>query len=204
MVRDIGLAGFSFARHVVGIITRPYETYRHIVEHGSTWELVYIGVLCALYFFVAALLRTSLYAPFLLTRQFFTVFGVTGLTFLFIVGIYWASGRMFRHVSIKGILMGWGYSLVPTLLWFWMTSILYVIVPPPRTTSVLGVAFSIVYLLLSATLLFWKITLSYLALRFGLRLDLMKILLINLIILPLIGLYSIEMYRLGIFRVPFI
>lgn len=204
MMRDIGLAGFSFAQHVVGIITRPYETYRRIIDHGSAWELVYVAVLCAIYFLVAALLRTSLYTPFLLTRQFFSVFGATGVTFFLIVGVYWLSGSIFRRVPVRGILMGWGYSLIPTLLWFWMTSVLYIIVPPPRTTSVLGVAFSIVYLLLSATLLFWKITLSYLALRFGLRLDLTKILLINLIILPLIGLYSIEMYRLGIFRVPFI
>lgn len=204
MVRDFVLSGFSFARHCLGLVTRPYETYRRIVDRQNVWELLYIFIVCAVYFIFAASLRTSIYTPFLLTRQFFTAFGTTGVTYFLVVGMYWLAGRCFGKPSFRAVLVGWGYSLLPTLAWFWMTSFLYIIIPPPRTTSFWGVAFSIVYLLLTVTLLFWKITLSYLALRFSLRLDLLKILLINVILLPLLGLYSIEMYRLGIFRVPFI
>jgi len=53
-------------------------------------------------------------------------------------------------------------------------------------------------------LFFWKIILSYLALRFGMKLDLMRIFGILVVSLPILGVYSFGMYRLGIFRVPFL
>ena len=181
-------AGISFGRTLVGIAMRPYETYRRIVGRASLWEMVYIAVLLSLYCVSARI-------------QIVPVV----LTYCMTVGIFWWIGRMMgAKGKLQGFMMGWGYTLIPTLVWFWGTSILYVLVPPPRTTSPQGLLFSVLYLLFSATLLFWKVTLSYLALRFGLRLDLGKISVVCAIALPFLMLYSIGMYRLGIFRIPFI
>ncbi|OGG30435.1 hypothetical protein A3A63_03000 [Candidatus Gottesmanbacteria bacterium RIFCSPLOWO2_01_FULL_46_9] len=199
------VSGISFGRNCIGIVTRPYETYRRIVEHGSLLELAYIGVVLTMYFVVASIVKTSLLWPFLLTRQFIVLTSATALTFLFVVALFRIAGNLVgAKGTLRGLALGWGYSLLPTLAWFWMTSLLYIFLPPPRTTSSQGVAFSIVYLLVSATLLFWKVILSYLALRFSLRLDLGKIILVCAMVFPVLGFYTLLMYRLGIFRVPFI
>ena len=198
------ISGISFGRNCVGIITRPYEAYRRIVERGSVWELVYIGTLLTVYFVVASIVKTSLFWPLLLTRQFIVLMSATALTFLFVVALFKLAGNAVGGKgTLRGVALGWGYSLLPTLAWFWMTSLLYVFLPPPRTTSLLGVSFSILYLLVSATLLFWKVILAYLALRFSLRLDLGRIILVCVMVFPVLGLYTLAMYRLGIFRVPF-
>ena len=205
MVQQLLASGIAFGRNMVGIITRPYETCRRIAVRGTLWELVYIGVILIFYFATAAIVKTSLFRPFLLTRQFVLLGAATLATFLFAVSLFWQVGRWFgAQGNFRGLILGWGYGLVPTLVWFWMTSLLYVAIPPPRTTSPLGIVFSIVYLLISATLFFWKIILSYLSLRFGLRLDFAKIIGVCAVVLPILGAYSFGMYRLGIFRIPFL
>lgn len=194
MAHSIGIIGVAFGRNIVGIITRPYETYRRIVEHGILWELGYIGMLLGVYFFAASRIKYQ-----------FVVFPAAALTYVFAVTLFWLAGRLVGSKGTwKKIALGWGYSLIPTLSWFWMTSLLYVIIPPPRTTSAWGIAFSILYLLLSSVFLCWKVILSYLTLRFALKLDLGKILIVSAMTLPIIALYSIGMYRWGIFRIPFI
>jgi cation transporter-like permease len=205
MVKLLALSGIAFGQNIVGIITRPYETYRRIVNKGSLWETVYIGICLALYFLTAAMVKTSLFRPFLMTRQFFLLATAAIATFLLAVFLFWQVGHLFgAKENSRGFILGWAYSLVPTLVWFLMTSLLFVALPPPRTTSIPGVMFSIVYLLISATLLFWKMILAFLSLRFGLRLDLGRIIAVCAIVLPILGAYSFGMYRLGIFRIPFI
>jgi hypothetical protein len=205
MEHSLVVSGIAFGRNCIGIITRPYETYRRIIEHGSWGELGYIGVVLSLYFMVASIVKTSMFRPFLLTRQFVLLTSATALTFLLVVTLFYVVGKIVGTKGIwKDVALGWGYSLIPTVTWFWMTSLLYIILPPPRTTNASGITFSIVYLLISGILLSWKIILSYLTLRFGLRLGLGKITIVCLIVLPILGLYSIFMYRIGIFRIPFL
>lgn len=195
----------GFGLHVLGLFTKPYETYRDIVDRPKAGELTCIAMVAALYFAVASLVKTALFRPFLLTKQWVILFSAFLLTFFIAVSLFWFVGGMVgRTGKLKGFMLGWGYSLVPTILWFWMTSLLYVLIPPPRSTSGLGIVFSALYLIISITLLFWKITLAYLSLRFGLRLDLGKIVFVSSIVLPLLGIYSYSMYYLGIFRIPFI
>ena len=205
MSNNILLAGFSFSQHCVGIVTRPYETYRRIVDRATTLELLYIGVCVFIYLALASAVKQSLFHPFLLTQQFILL-GVGALvTFALADGLFWQIGKWLGATgNLRGFTVAWGYTLIPTFVWFLGTSILYLVLPPPRTTSVLGITFSVVFLLFSDILLFWKIILSYLALRFGLRLDLVKILAVSVIVLPILGLYSVGMNKLGLFRVPFI
>lgn len=199
------VSGIEFGRHSIGIVTRPYETYRRIVERGKLGELGYLGALLCSYFALASVVKTAAFRPFLLTREFAVLVCASVATYLFMAGLLWAIGqRLGGKGTLRGFLLGWAYTLYPTLLWFLATSLLYVFLPPPRTTQPMGVAFSLVYLVFSATLFFWKITLAYLALRFGMKLTLFKILIVSVIAAPCIGAYSIGMYKLGIFRIPFI
>lgn len=195
----------DFGRNIIGLVTRPYETCRRIVEKANLLELVYVGAVLALYFVLASLVKVASFRPFLLTRQFFVLAGAAGVTYCLVVAISWGIGRLVgASGKFRGLAVLWGYSLIPTVIWFFVTSVLYVLLPPPRTTSIRGVIFSVLFLVFSVTLFLWKTTIAYLSLRFGLKLDLGKILLVCVLVFPLLGLYSIGMYRLGIFKIPFI
>lgn len=199
------VAAAVFVRTIVGILLRPYETYRRIIRDASLWELPFIAVLLGMYFALASIVKTASFRPFLLTKQFLLLAGAAGATFLFVVGLMWVVGRIVGGKGQLGKLtIAWGYTLVPTVIWFLATSLLYVALPPPRTTSIAGVAFSLLFLVFSATLFFWKGMLTYLTMRFGLKLDLPRIAVMTAICLPIIGIYSLVMYRMGIFRVPFL
>lgn len=195
----------AFCRRVTGLVFRPYETCRKIAHEGKLLELVYVGLILAFYFTLASLVKVAAFRPFLLTRQFFVLSGGAALTYVVAVGLLWGAGRLVgARVNLKGLAVVWGYSLLPTVIWFLATSLLYVILPPPRTTSWQGMVFSVVFLVFSVTLFFWKATMAYLAVRFAFRLSLGNIILVFAIVLPVLACYSVLMYRLGIFRVPFV
>jgi len=196
---------YSFARTSIGIVTRPYETYRRIIDKGMLFELVPIGILLSLYFATNAIVKAPAFRPFTLTRHFIKTSVSVVITALFVSLLLWSVGKFFGGKGeYKRFFLGWSYTLIPTLIWFLFTSLLYVFFPPPRTTEPAGIALSVVFLTISTVLFFWKIILSYLSLRFGLKLDLFRILGILVVSGPVIALYSIGMYRLGIFRVPFL
>jgi len=205
METSLIVALVDFGRNVIGLVTRPYETCRRIADHGGFGELVYAAILLAAYFAFASLVKVASFRPFLLSRQFIVLSAATGATYLFAVALFWTAGKLVgAQGKFKGLAVCWGYSLLATLTWFLATSVLYVFLPPPRTTSTAGVVFSILFLIFSVTLFFWKATIAYLTLRFGLRLNLGKIIVVLALTLPVLGLYSIGMYRLGIFRIPFL
>ncbi len=181
------IAGVSFGRNTIGLVIKPYETYRRIIDRGSAWELVYVAVL-------ASLLLVSIVKV-----------GAAAVTYTLVVSAAWFVGQCVGgRGTLKSVALGWGYTLLPTVCWFFMTSLLYVLLPPPRTTSFAGIAFSVLFLVVSATLFFWKLTLGYLTLRFGLKLDLARILVVVAVVAPIVGAWSWGMYRLGIFKVPFL
>jgi hypothetical protein len=195
----------SFGKNIIGLVTRPYETCRRIVDKGNALELGFVGVVLTLYFILASLVKVASFRPFLLTRQFFVLAGAVGVTYCLVIVLFWGIGRLLgANGRLKGLAVLWGYSLIPTVVWFFVTSVLYVVLPPPRTTSIQGVLFSLLFLIFSTTLLFWKVTITYLSLRFGLRLGLGKIVAVLGITLLILAFYSMEMYKLGIFRIPFI
>lgn len=194
-----------FLRTVVGLAIRPYETVRSTVERANVGELFYIAATLAVYFSLASVVKVAAFRPFLLTRQFIVLAAASAATYLCAVGLFWIAGKLVgAQGRFRGFMLAWGYSLIPTVIWFLATSLLYVILPPPRTTSPQGVLFSILFLVFSIALFFWKVTIGYLALRFGLRLDLGKILIVAGLSLPVLVLWSVGLYRLGIFRIPFI
>jgi hypothetical protein len=199
------ICALSFSRHVIGIAITPYQTYRVLVDRGRWGELVYIGGITAAYFALASLVKTASFRPFLLTKQFLVLTSGAIAGYLLVVGfIGFFSMILRRGKTLEGIAVAWGYTMIPTVLWFFATSLLYVILPPPRTESFAGVLFSLFYLTMSVVLLFWKIELYYLTLRFGLRLDLLRIIALTIVFLPVVFGYSMAMYALGIFRVPFL
>ena len=193
-----------FGKNVWGSGQTPYATYRRL-GYEDPAQLFIIVALVAVYFFFVSPIKLHTFHPFLLTLNTSRLLTITLLTYLAICGFLVVVGRQFNaEVTLRGVLITWGYTLIPTLLWFLVTSIFFVILPPPRHTTVAGTAFSLLYLAFSLSLLWWKGILYYLTLRFALKLDLMKIILISAFFLPLLFLYSLVLYEVGIFKVPFI
>ena len=195
----------TFFQNAVGIVTRPYETSRRIAGNPKITELpMLVGILIA-YFAVASLVKTAAFRPYLLTKQFVVLCSGAGFLYLVTVVALWKAATIIGSKGgLLNIAVAWAYTLIPTIVWFFVTSLLFVILPPPRTSSIQGIVFSILYLVFSITLLFWKIILAYLAIRFSMKLDLLRILGASVIALPVVVAACILLYRFGIFRVPFI
>lgn len=205
MSNQLLLSAVFFGKNLWGVITRPYETYRKIAAKPNYPEFIYIVFIVEFYFAVASIVKVASFRPFLLTRQFIVL--TLGAWSLFAGALLAIAlgGLIFRVANpLKKIFLPWAYTLGPTFSWFLFTSLLYVLIPPPRTTSFWGITFSILYLVVSAVLLFWKIMLSYLSIRFAYKLDLFKISAVYTLLLLTTGILSYFMYRFGIFKIPFI
>ena len=108
------------------------------------------------------------------------------------------------QLNMRRLIQLWSYTLVPTWVWFFTTSLLYVLLPPPRTMNLTGKVYSSFYVVFSMMVLFWKMILYYLTLRFGFRFDLYKIAAFSLIVVPFVIAFSVVLFRLGIFRIPYL
>jgi len=194
----------QFLKNVWGSIQSPYATYRKIVAEDP-YQLIIIFTLIAGYFFLASPLKLHTLHPFLLTVNASRLFTTVLCLYLGICFLLLGLSKLFNGVaSLRSVLMAWGYSLIPTLVWFLVTLVMYVLIPPPRTETILGRGFSLLYLTFSLSLFFWKGLLYYLTLRFALKFDLTKIILASLLFFPLLGATSYFLYIFGIFKVPFI
>jgi hypothetical protein len=108
------------------------------------------------------------------------------------------------EVELRKTLFVFAYALIPTIIWFYMNTFLYVVIPPPRNLTILGKSFSIVFITISMSLLAWKLILWYLAIRFSTKLKFYDILYITILYIAIVVPYSLFMYHLGFFRIPFL
>ena len=199
------VSGVAFGRTAIGLTVRPYETYRRIASHSRFGELLFIGIILVAYFALASIVKVATFRPFLLTQQFLILSVAALSSYIVAVGALWLAGRLVKaKFQLPTLAVAWGYTLLPTISWFLITSLLYVILPPPRTTSIMGISFSVLFLVFSATLLWWKIMLSYLTIRFVFKLDVSHIVAVCVVVIPIVAAYSALMYYLGIFKVPFL
>lgn len=191
-------------RNIWGSIHKPYTTYRAVTSEDPI-QLVFIFIFIGMYFFFISPLKLHTLHPFFLTINTYRLFTVTLTSYLLICGLFMLLGKLFKSsVSLRGINLAWGYSLIPTLIWFFTTSLFYLLLPPPRHETLLGRSFSVFFITFSIFLLYWKGLLYYLTMRFALKFDMKKIIVASAVFFPLLGLYSWSLYRLDIFRVPFI
>lgn len=199
-------AFFLFLKNTFGCLNSPYITYRKLAQSKNAFSsLIFIFFLVFLYFSFSSFLRIGKFHPLLLTLKLNLLFLGAFLGFVLMVfSLYFLGKTVGGEGDWRKIILLWSYSLLPTLFWFFMTSFLSLLFPPPRTLSFLGKIYSLFFISFSLTLFFWKLILYYLTLRFGLKLDFLKILKVSFFLGPVVISYSILMYKLGIFKVPFI
>lgn len=196
----------SLFTNLWGILQTPYQTIRRINSDGRIIQAMVLLLVIPVYTLLTAPIKYGfspgwLYLVWVFLRSTFWTY----LTyFIACLGIYYVGSRLGGERNLKGLFSGWAFSLVPTYFWFFTTAVLYVLIPPPRTTSIYGYLLSILFIAYSIALLWWKMILYYLTLRFACKLSLYKIAQASFILWPMGAIYSFVTYKLGIFKIPFI
>lgn len=192
------------------LIFAPYKTMRVLADDFDVYQVLIILTLIFGYYVYAVAIRSNALNPLLLSSSALISFLYFLLTFVLVLLFFYGAGLVLQkmgHAHVRGIrslVMTFSYSLLPTLIWFFTTSSLFLVLPPPRYPTVLGTAFSIIFIVFSVTLLLWRIILWYLSLRFVYRARFYSILIVMLAFGVWFVPYTIAMYQYGIFRVPFI
>ena len=182
---------------------------RKIAKETDYGQPIIIFLIAIGYFCYAQIVRQRTLHPLIFASSALISIVMFGITFVLVTKFFYFlyRRRTFQgahEVTYKPFVFTFAYSLLPTLIWFYATSTLYYVLPPPRTTSFLGKGFSLTFVTFSVTLLLWRIILAYLSVRFSAKASFYKVVaslvLFAMWILP----YSYFMYQLRIFRIPFI
>jgi hypothetical protein len=177
----------------------PYVTMRKISQEKDWYQVMIIFALVYIYFVFANIVRKKTLHPFIISTSSLVSFIFFIVTFFLLVGFFSLFGK-----QIKSLIFSLAYGLLPTLIWFFTSSFLYLILPPPRSFSTLSKLFSLIFISFSIVLFFWKSILFYLSLRFSLKLNFYQILYVFCLLLIWFWPYSVVLYKLKVFRVPFI
>ena len=180
------------------LIRSPYKTIRVISQDTNSSQLYVIFVLIYFYFVFADFVKPFNYTPALVYAVFLLNFLLSSVFFYFI------NVAQENRKDIRPFIMTFTYSLMPSLIWFTINTSLFLIFPPPRTTSPLGTLFSIIFIIFSLGMLFWKVQLVYLSLRFASKTSFVNIVYAVILYLCVFAPYSVLLYYAGIFRIPFI
>lgn len=194
-----------FFRHVFLLIVKPYSGMREISKEKDGVQVGILFLIVLSYFAYSRTIRVGLH-PFIVSSTTMQLFLYFIVTFLLVVGYFSKIGELLtkKPVVLSKLIMTFSYSLIPTIMWFFMTSTLYVILPPPRQITSLGKLFTVVFISVSIALLMWRFMLLYLSLRFSLKASFYQILTMIGIFLAWFLPFSYGMYLLNIFRIPFI
>lgn len=139
-------------RNGIGLVLRPYRTMRSIVANVDGVQILLI-IFAALIYQMLDRTPTVIYSAAL---------------FISLVAIISTTRKMrVDRWEIGQIVMAMVYTLIPTMIWFFVSLGLNAVLPPPRTSSVLGKILSLLYVAFSISILFWKIILTFLAIRFA-------------------------------------
>lgn len=191
---------FLVTQRTILLAISPYKTMRKISMETDYMQIVVIFLLICIYFFSANKFRPYDYEPGILFLLTFFHYAAT-VIFFYMAAIVMKKERDF---TFQSFLFTFSYALIPTIIWFAVNSWLYAILPPPRTFSFMGKSFSLVYITFSTAMLAWKIILEYLAVRFATRFSFYSIVYSILFYLVAVIPYSLFMYSLRFFRIPFL
>lgn len=173
---------------------------RAISQDTDVMQAFIILTAVVIYFFSANNFRPYTHHPALLS--FITILHILGTMLFF--ALFTSLSDKKKHTHMRPFFLLFSYALIPTLIWFIVNSWLFVLIPPPRTLSFLGKGFSILYMSFSVALLAWKMILIYLAIRYATGFQFFRIAYSLFIYLAIVIPYSLLLYSIGLFRVPFL
>lgn len=202
------LASFILVlRNALRLITDPYKTMRTVAKEHDPLQIIIILTISCLYFAYAASIRNSTINPFVISHSALVASSVFLTTYILSLGLLYSLGRLLRVDNTnlaKSLCYLSAYSLLPAFFWFICTSTLFMLFPPPRQATALGGLFSVIFIVYSLTLLFWRFVLLYLTIRFSFRSSFSTTVSIMMIYVAWLLPYAYMLYVRGLFRVPFI
>ncbi len=195
----------DFINDVWGMLNHPYKTTRAVAMKKPLLAILIIGCLVWVYLTFAVVVKFGLHTgPLFLTASLGRLFYTIVMTFFLVsISMYFVSRLFGGKGQIQSVFSVWSFSYIPTILWFFITTVSYVILPPPRTQSFAGQLFSVFYLFLSLGLLSWKVLLYFLTLRHAMRLTLWQTMRTTFVLWPLYMAYFLFLNRMEIFKIPF-
>lgn len=196
-----------FVKNTLYLTASPYKTMRRLSQERDYGQLIIIFAIAISYFFYAQVVRQRTFHPLLISPSAFISSISFCLTFGIVTYFFYFMYKGIEHntgVEYKSFLFTFAYSLIPTFIWFYTTSTLFYLLPPPRTASFLGKGFSLVFVSFSLTLLLWRFILLYLSVRFSAKATFYRTMTSIALFLVWFIPYSYALYSLEIFRIPFI
>src|SRR3989344_842908 len=144
-------------RNFIFLMFSPYKTMRKIAKETDYGQPIIIFLIAIGYFCYAQIVRQRTLHPLIFASSALISIVMFGITFVLVTKFFYFlyRRRTFQgahEVTYKPFVFTFAYSLLPTLIWFYATSTLYYLLPPPRTTSFLGKGFSMVFIVFSVTL----------------------------------------------------
>ena len=195
---DFLVSIFFFLRNLLFLALFPYRTMRRIILEPDRTHLYFFFFLSFVYFLFQENVRP------LRLNGFFTFLLFIFNFYLLLFLLWFVLKKMGKEVDFEALQVGYSYTLFPTLIWFFANLFLFILLPPPRTTSFLGVSFSVFYLTFSAALFFWKFLLFYLLIRFLTGMNFFRVLFVIFLTALVFSPYFVLLYFLKISRIPFI
>lgn len=192
-------------RNFFQIAFYPYKAMRKIAREKDYYQLLIINLLAYGYFYLANILRQKTASSIILSSYTLMTFVAFFMSFILTLLFFYYLAQFFKMKRrFTSLLFTFSYALLPTLIWFLITSLSYFFLPPPRTYSFFGLSFSYIFIVFSLIMLSWKIILFYLSLRFSLNVSFYKALYFMILYLSWFLPFSLSLYYLKIFRIPFI
>ncbi len=181
-----------------GLMFYPYKVMRRLVLYGGSSLFFFYSFFLFGFFLLQEKIKPVAINGFeSFVLYLFNLF----LTCLF----YYVFLRIFNNkINYSTVVSVYSATLLPTILFFYSNLFFYFLLPPPRTLSLLGIIFSYLYLSWVSALVFWKISLLYLCLRFLGRLDLFKVVFLIVLYTAVFSLYFLLLYQLQLIRLPII
>jgi hypothetical protein len=196
-----------FFKNFIYVTVSPYKTMRKISQERDYGQLIVIFALAIGYFLYAQIVRKRTFHPLIVSTSALLSIFMFCVTFALVTYFFYFLYKGVHkktEVEYRSFIFTFAYSLIPTFIWFYTTSTLFYVLPPPRTASILGKGFSLAFVSFSLTLLLWRVILLYLSVRFSTKASFYRIMIsITLFAVWFIP-YSYAMYKLSIFRIPFI
>jgi hypothetical protein len=186
------------SRRFILLIFTPYKTMRKISLEKDNAQIYIIFGFVFLYFYLSSFLRDSVYGPILIFLIFIGQFLLTALFF------YLTTRSFDKKITFRSLIFTLTYSLLPTIIWFFSNSLFYYFLPPPRRFTLGGKFFSVFFIAFSISLIVWKAILFFLSIRFASKQETYRVFYLILLYLCLFAPFSILLYQLKIFRIPFI
>jgi hypothetical protein len=207
---------YKIGRDTWGTVEHPYKTWKNLARERDWRPVIVLLLFFSGYFWIRVPIREG-WPSSLLSWGFKGFKGAVlfGVMYVVVTGVFWLVGkwRTPRRQGYGGqegsgdylaIFSSWGYSYIPSAIWFGVTAGAFYLLPPPRSESGMGYLFSGVFVAMTVGLLMWKGLLYYLTMRLAVGLRPKEIGWVSVLVMVVLGVLGGWGYGMGWWRVPFI